>query len=69
MKNTTMNLANSLPRTNREETPSPKIKKIALAIEVGHSNLAHEVKRMFDLAKSSGQELDLTFSHHQMQTA
>ena len=42
--------------------PGMKIKKVALRMVMSESNLAAEIKRMFDLAKSSGQELDLTFS-------
>ena len=40
-----------------------KIKKLAMQLSIGNSNLAIEIKKAFDLAKSSGQELDLTFSH------
>jgi len=42
--------------------PGLKIKKLALQLTIGNSNLTYEIKRAFDLAKSSGQELDLTFS-------
>ncbi|MGA2245064.1 MAG: hypothetical protein ABSH48_08700 [Verrucomicrobiota bacterium] len=69
MKNTTtMNLENPLRQMNRGVNPGAKIKKVALKIEVGKSNLALEIKRLFDLAKSSGQELDLTFSQNKMGT-
>ena len=40
-----------------------KIKKLAVQLSIGDSNLANEIKKAFDLAKSSGQELDLIFSH------
>ena len=40
-----------------------KIKKLALRLTINNRNLEKEIKRAFDLAKSSGQELDLTFSH------
>jgi hypothetical protein len=67
MKNTTNNAANKLrlplPHANA------KTKRLALRIEVGKSNLASEVKRVFDMAKSSGLELDLTFSQKQMSAA
>jgi len=43
--------------------PGLKVKKLALKLSISSSNLASEIKRAFDLAKSSGQELDLTFSH------
>ena len=43
--------------------PGLKIKKLVLQVSIGDRNLANEVKKAFDLAKSSGLELDLTFSH------
>ena len=43
--------------------PGMKIKRLALQLTIGNSNFMSEIKRAFDLAKSSGQELDLTFSH------
>jgi len=42
-----------------------KIKKITLQMDTRKSNLAQEIKRVFDMAKSSGLELDLTFSQQQ----
>lgn len=38
-----------------------KIKKLAVQLTINQRNLEKEIKRAFDLAKSSGQELDLTF--------
>jgi hypothetical protein len=38
-----------------------KIKKLAWRLTINDRNLKSEIKRAFDLAKSSGQELDLTF--------
>lgn len=43
--------------------PGLKIKKLAVQLSVGDTNLASEIKRAFDLAKSSGLELDLIFNH------
>lgn len=43
--------------------PGVKLKKISLRIDTSNSNLAFEIKRAFNLAKSSGLELDLTFGH------
>jgi len=58
-----MNLENK-SRQSEPDCPSGlKIKRLALRLTIGDSNLAHEIKRAFDLAKSSGQELDLTFSY------
>jgi hypothetical protein len=50
-------------RTNEDGVqPGLKIKRLALQLTIGDNNLASEIKRAFDLAKSSGQELDLTFN-------
>jgi hypothetical protein len=38
-----------------------KIKKLVWQLTINNCNLEKEIKRAFDLAKSSGQELDLTF--------
>ena len=65
MKNTTMNLENKSRAADQGVNPGLKIKKLVLRMDVGKSNLAREIKRVFDLAKSSGQELDLTFSQNQ----
>ena len=39
-----------------------RIKTLDLRLNIGNCDLTKEIKRAFDLAKSSGQELDLTFS-------
>jgi hypothetical protein len=53
---------------NSRINASAKVKRIALRIDITSSNLAQEIKRMFDMAKSSGQELDLTFSQKSART-
>jgi len=58
-----MNLEKKSRQADDSVKSGLKIKKLALRLTIGNSNLATEVKRAFDLAKSSGQELDLTFSH------
>ncbi|MGO8837709.1 MAG: hypothetical protein ACLQAH_06560 [Limisphaerales bacterium] len=58
-----MNLEKKSRQADEGVKSGLKIKKLALRLTIGNSNLATEVKRAFDLAKSSGQELDLTFSH------
>ncbi len=58
-----MNLKKKSRQADEGVKSGLKIKKLALRLTIGNSNLATEVKRAFDLAKSSGQELDLTFSH------
>jgi hypothetical protein len=40
----------------------PKVKAIGLRFEVSAPDWEKEVKRAFDLVKSSGQELNITFS-------
>jgi len=59
-----MNTENKSKSNQADEgvNPGMKIKRLALQLSIGNSNLSHEIKRAFDLAKSSGQELDLTFS-------
>jgi hypothetical protein len=55
---------NSYTISHKAEDPDEgalKIKKLVLRLAVTNRNLEKEVKRAFDLAKSSGQELDLTF--------
>jgi hypothetical protein len=64
MKNTTMNLENKSRRADQGINPGLKIKKLVLQMDVGKANLAREIKRVFDMAKSSGQELDLMFSQN-----
>ena len=63
-KTTIMNTANKSKAKSADEgvNPGMKIKKLAMQLSIGNSNLPYEIKRAFDLAKSSGQELDLTFS-------
>lgn len=38
-----------------------RIKKLPMRLAVGDDNLENKIKRAFELAKSSGHELDLTF--------
>ena len=40
---------------------TPRIKTLNLHLSVTEADLAERVRRAFDLAKSAGQELDLTF--------
>jgi hypothetical protein len=57
-----MNQQKKSQQTDESVNPGQKIKRLAAQLTIGDSNLAGEIKRMFDLAKSSGQELDLTFN-------
>ena len=57
-----MNPEQKLRRAEGGVKPGLKIKTLAMRLTIGESNLTSEIKRMFDLAKSSGQELDLTIS-------
>ena len=40
---------------------TPKLKTLNLNLSVSEEDLAERVRRAFELAKSSGHELDLTF--------
>lgn len=40
----------------------PRVKTLGMWFSAADHDLAEKVKRAFNLAKSSGQELDLTFS-------
>ena len=42
---------------------TPKVKKLDLRITVTDRDLGNEVKKVFDLARIAGQELDIIFSH------
>jgi hypothetical protein len=42
---------------------TPKVKKLDLQITVTDRDLGNEVKKVFDLARIAGQELDIVFSH------
>jgi hypothetical protein len=57
-----MNPATHYPHASEVSKPGRKGKTFARQITVGDSDFMEEIKRAFDLAKSSGQELDLTFS-------
>jgi hypothetical protein len=49
-------------RTAESVEPDPfKVKKLPMQLAVGDDNLERKIKGAFDLAKSSGFELDLTF--------
>ena len=40
----------------------PKVRTLDMRLAVTDRDLGEEIKRIFELAKSSGQELNLTFS-------
>jgi len=48
-------------KTEAAEDERRRLKTLALRLTVGHDNLAQQIMQAFTLAKSSGQELDLTF--------
>jgi len=56
-----MNLKTKSQEAEDADEGALKIKKLAWRLPINDSNLEKEIKRAFDLAKSSGQELDLTF--------
>jgi hypothetical protein len=59
-----MKLENKSRPADQELNPGAKIKKLVLRMDASKANLGREIKRVFDMAKSSGQELDLTFSQN-----
>ena len=63
MKNTTTYLDNKSSSADQGVNSGRKIKRVAVQVDASKSNLAQEIKRLFDMAKSAGQELDLTFCH------
>jgi hypothetical protein len=56
-----MNLETKIPKAAAGVQKDRKVRTLGLRLTVGNRDLASEIKRAFDLAKSSGQELDLTF--------
>jgi hypothetical protein len=60
-KQHTMNSRTKAHEAEDNDQGGLKIKKLALRLTINNRNLEKEIKRAFDLAKSSGQELDLTF--------
>ena len=46
--------------------PENKLKILELRLEAAAFNLSNKIKRAFDIAKGSGRELDLNFSHKTM---
>lgn len=56
-----MNSRNKSHEVDDTDQGALKIKKLVLRLAINDGNLEHEIKQAFDLAKSSGQELDLTF--------
>ena len=56
-----MNLRAKSRKTEAEDERR-RLKRLALRLAVGDGNLARQIMQAFNLAKSSGQELDLTFT-------
>ena len=56
-----MNSRINTHKTQEADQGASKIKTLALRLTINQRNLEDEIKRAFDLAKSSGHELDLTF--------
>jgi ribosomal protein L5 len=57
-----MNVHAKSREAEEAEQNALRIKKLVMRMSIGDSNLSEEIKQAFNLAKSSGQELDLTFS-------
>jgi hypothetical protein len=58
-----MKTAMKLNRMEDDNQNAPKAKTLDLQLSILHADLGMEVKKAFNLAKSSGQELNLSFSH------
>ncbi len=58
-----MNTKTKSDRVEYAWRQAPKIKTLGLRLAVSRPNLEKDVRRAFDLAKSAGQELNLTFSN------
>ena len=56
-----MNAQNKSRNTEHGDQDRLMIKKLLMRVPVSDDNLDRKIKRAFDLAKSSGHELDLTF--------
>ena len=56
-----MNLRAKSRKTETAEDERRQLKRLALRVTIGQGNLAQQIMQAFNLAKSSGQELDLTF--------
>ena len=56
-----MNAQNKMRNAESAEPDPFKVKKLPMRLAVGDDNLERKIKGAFDLAKSSGFELDLTF--------
>jgi hypothetical protein len=69
MRNTLTNPEIKTRFADKGVNPGAKVKRLTLRVDIGNSNLGQEVKRVFDMAKSSGLELDLMFSQNQAAAA
>ena len=58
-----MNTAIKNHRMEEGNPNAPKKRTLDLQLSISHPELEVEVKKAFNLAKSSGQELNLSFSH------
>ena len=58
-----MNTEIKSPKSDAPPPSAAKIKTLNLELAVSERDLQNEIKNIFDLAKSAGQELNLTFSY------
>jgi len=59
---TTMNTKMKSYRPKHPLQGAPKIKTLNVRLSITNHDLGVEIKRAFDLARSAGQELNLSFS-------
>lgn len=56
-----MNAQNKSNNAKPDDQDMPRVKSLPMRLAISDDNLEHKIKRAFELAKSSGFELDLTF--------
>ncbi len=56
-----MNSYNKSRDAETSDQDMPRVKKLPMRLAISDQNFENKIRRAFDLAKSSGQELDLTF--------
>jgi hypothetical protein len=61
-ENAIMKTGMKLYKSKHDSKDAPKVKTLAMQLSITNHDLGVEVRRAFNLAKSSGQELNLSFS-------
>jgi hypothetical protein len=56
-----MNLRTKSREAETADEDMPRVKRLPIRLAISDDNLENKIRRAFELAKSSGHELDLTF--------